>query len=115
MVAPSNQSATRNINWLKFERMMPQVLAEVERAPLEAEHDQRQRNIAQTVDKAFAIFVCLADRGMADIVYPRPLALAAVKQVAASTESAGREHAQVVANGRSCNREPTPAPHRLRH
>ena len=91
MVAPSNQSATRNINRLRFERMLPQILVEVQRAALGVEPRQRRRFVAQTVESAFAIFACLADRGMADIVYPKPLALAAVKQVAASTESADRE------------------------
>ncbi len=52
--------------------------------------------VAQTVEQAFAIFACLADRGMVDIVYPKPLARAAVKQVAASTESALRERAPTV-------------------
>ena len=51
----------------------------------------RRRIVAQTVKKAFTVFTRLADRGMADIVYPKPLALAAVKQVAASAEFASRE------------------------
>ena len=96
MVAPSNQSATQNINRLKFERMLPQILAEVQRATLGVEPRQRRQMVAQTVEQAFAIFSCLADRGMVDIVYPKPLALAAVKQVAASTESALRERAPTV-------------------
>jgi hypothetical protein len=96
MVAQSNQSATQHINRLKFERMLPQILAEVQAAPLGVEPRQRRKIVAQTIEQAFAIFACLADRGMADIVYPKPLALAAVKQVAASTESARRERAQVI-------------------
>ena len=71
--------------------MLQQILVEVQRAPLGVEPRQRRQIVAQTVEQAFAIFACLADRGMADIVYPKPLALAAFKQVAASTASVSRE------------------------
>ena len=86
MVAPLDQSTTASTNRLRFEQMLPQILVEVGRTLLGVEPRMRRRIVAQAVRKAFAVFTRLADRGMADIVYPKPLALAAVKQVAASAE-----------------------------
>jgi hypothetical protein len=77
-------------NRLRFDEIVPQVLVEVQRELRDVEPAIRRRYAAQAIKRACAVFARLADRGMADIVYAKPLAWAAVRQVAASAEFAGR-------------------------
>jgi hypothetical protein len=40
--------------------------------------------VAEVTDLAFQVFLYLAQRGKADIAYPKPLAISAIKQVRAA-------------------------------
>jgi hypothetical protein len=91
MVAPSNPTVTLHATRLQFAQILPQVRFEAERALKDVEPCRRRRVVDRALENVFAVFVRLAERGKADIAYPKPLALSAVKQIAARRESAGRD------------------------
>ena len=64
-----------------FQQMLPEFRLVAERALDGIASQRREALMAQATAWAAAVFVRLAQEGRTDIVYPTPLALAAVKQV----------------------------------
>jgi len=61
-----------------FEHMIPQIRRHVRSAINGRDPHSREQIVASAIAKAFEIFSRLAEHGLSDLVYPRPLAMAAL-------------------------------------
>jgi len=61
-----------------FERMIPQIRRHVRSAIHGKDPHSREQIVAGAIAKAFEIFSRLAEHGLSDLVYPKPLAMAAL-------------------------------------
>lgn len=65
----------------EFERMLPEIEYRALRAFRGVGRERSDRLVAQVTEHAFEVFVYLAHRGKADLVYAKPLAMSAIEQV----------------------------------
>ena len=68
---------------LRFETMLPEIERWAKPAFRGAAPDRMDELLTAVAERAFDVFVMLAERGKADLAYPRPLALTAIEQVRA--------------------------------
>jgi len=61
-----------------FEQMIPQIRRHVRSAINGKEPHSREQLVAGAIVNAFEIFRRLAEHGLSDLVYPRPLAMASL-------------------------------------
>ena len=66
---------------VRFEQMRPEVEHHARRAFRDVDSGQLEEVVARVVNLAFRVYARLVRRGMADIVYPKPLAFSAIGQV----------------------------------
>jgi hypothetical protein len=64
--------------------MLPEIQYRARHAFREARPGQLEELVAEVSDLALQVFMYLAQRGKADIAYPKPLATSAIKQVRAA-------------------------------
>jgi len=65
----------------RFQRMLPEIEGRARNAFRTFRPKRREELVAEVTDLAFHVFRYLAQRGKADIAYPKPLAISAIKQV----------------------------------
>ena len=65
----------------RFEQMIPLILHHSRPLFRDAESSQLAVLLDEVVTNAFDIFTRLAERGLGDLAYPKPLALAALAQM----------------------------------
>jgi len=66
---------------VRFEQMRPEVERHARCAFRDVDEGHFEEIVGRVVNLAFRVYLRLARRGMADIVYPKPLALSAIGQV----------------------------------
>jgi hypothetical protein len=101
MVAFATDSA--RCGWLAMWRVkFGQMLSEVEHRARNAFQGVgpglREELVAEAIEHAFRVYALLAERGKADIVYAKPLAISAVKQVRAARRLPAAGRSEDVAN-----------------
>ena len=87
MVAFSRDSARWHLRAARgagFERILPEIQDRARRAFCGVRPGELEELVSEVTDLAFQVFLYLAQRGKADIAYPKPLAISAIKQVRAA-------------------------------
>jgi hypothetical protein len=65
----------------RFENMIPEIRRHVRSTFHDAESRSIDESVASAVEDAFDIFTRLSEHGLNDLVYPRPLAMAALARL----------------------------------
>ena len=73
----------------RFRRMLPEIQYRARHAFQGVNTERLEELVNEVIERAFCVFVHLAQRGKGDIVYARPRAIAAIEQV----RRARRQHA----------------------
>lgn len=74
---------------VKFGQILPEIELRARNSFQGAGPRRREELVAEAVENAFGVYILLAECGKADIVYPKPLAISAVKQVRAALARGG--------------------------
>ena len=67
--------------YARFEKMRPEIEYRARRAFRDCGPARLEECVADVIDHALQVFLYLAERGMADVAHPKPLAISAIKQV----------------------------------
>jgi hypothetical protein len=67
-----------------FQRILPEIQDRARREFRGVRPGELEELVSEVTDLAFQVFLYLAQRGKADIAYPKPLAISAIKQVRAA-------------------------------
>jgi len=73
---------------LRFETMLPEIERRAKRAFRGVGPERLDEIVTAVAERAFHVFVTLAQRGKADLAYARPLAMTAIEQVRANRRAA---------------------------
>jgi hypothetical protein len=65
----------------RFEQMLPEIEQQARNAFEGVAKARLERLVAEVVEHAFHVFFHLAQRGKVEVVYAKPLAISAIKQV----------------------------------
>jgi hypothetical protein len=78
----------------KFEQMRPEIEVQARHAFQNVSPGLLDALVDEVTEHAFHVYVSLAQRGKADIAYPKPLAISAIKQVSTARHLPAEDHSK---------------------
>ena len=77
-----------------FEQMRPEIEYRARHAFHNVAPGRLEALVAEVTEQAFHVYLSLAQRGKADIAYPKPLAISAIKQVSTARRLPPSDHSK---------------------